>query len=196
MAAPVTRDSLRLAGLVDVDPVYRPLDQNGLMRVLRRYRVIIRPVAHQRLGRNPAALFVAGVIGCCRQRHQLGPVTVEPDGDGVGVAAQYRFLSLDAAVQQSGIQGIEISRHRQGHHEVAATVANQPFHLAFVVALGRASKFPRKSLPKRYANNSTAKSMKFKLFILNGIRIVRMAMTANQLQVEHIKNFRSKGTNK
>ena len=84
---------------------------------------------------------MAGVIRRFRQRHQRSPVVDEPSSDSVGVAAQYRFLTLDAAFQQFGIKRIEVSRHRQGNHEVAAAIANQPFHLAFVVALGGAAEF-------------------------------------------------------
>jgi hypothetical protein len=56
------------------------------------------------------------------------------------MTTQDRLAPPAAAMQEPGVQGVKAVRHRQRRHELTPDIADQPLHLAFVVALTRPAK--------------------------------------------------------
>ena len=81
----VPGDDVRTAG--DHDLVDIAADQNLAVGIGRRHRVIGPPVAHQRQRADTAALLLARVIGCRRQRLERRQVAHQPFANRLSVTA-------------------------------------------------------------------------------------------------------------
>ena len=119
---------------VDVAP-----NQHVPVSVGHWHRVVVGPVPYQRQGTDPARLFLAGVVCCCRQRQQGVQVPLHPLTDGLPVFPELGVRSFHASSLQVGIERIKALEGRYGNQEVSAHVSHQSLHLAFVVALAGAA---------------------------------------------------------
>ena len=121
----------------DHDRIDVTADQNVVMAIGRRHRVVVRPVTHQRQRGDAGGDFLAGIKDVRRQWHQCLSITYQAIADAFLLAAQDGHFAFLAGVQQSRIQFVDSPHAGQWHHEVAPYVADQAFDLALVVAFGR-----------------------------------------------------------
>ena len=88
---------------------------------------------------STADLF-AGIIRRGGQRHQGIQIPHQTRFDGFPMAAQLIALALQALFLKPGIQRIKTFKPRNGDKVITPHIADQPFHLTFFIALGRAGK--------------------------------------------------------
>ena len=115
---------------VDVAPY-----QDVPISVGHRHRVVVGPVPDQGQRTHPACLLVAGIIGYRRQGQQGVQVPLHPLTDGLRMSPELGVHSLQASLFQVGIERIKAFEGRHRHQKVSAHIADQAFHLAFVIAL-------------------------------------------------------------
>src|SRR6201999_4100677 len=94
----------------------------------------------------PRGDLLAGFVGCRRQRQQCGTIALEPFADGLCMPAQSPLTPLPAIGFQMQVQLVPTARTRNRNHEVPSRVADQPFYLALVVALGRTTELVGKQI--------------------------------------------------
>ena len=83
--------------------------------------------------------FLAGVVWRWQRPHKGSQITLQPLADCLPVSAQAIAHARSAAIQKMGIERLEAVKHRKRHQEVPPRVADQPFHLALVIASARAA---------------------------------------------------------
>ena len=103
-----------------------------------RNRIIVGLVAHQRLRGDPPARLIAGLEGCSGQRLHGRQIALQALTDRLALPAHLVLLALAALLLQPQVEGLPGRELRDRHHEIAAAVTNQPFHIAFLVPLARA----------------------------------------------------------
>jgi len=99
------------------------------------HRVIIRLVAHQRLRTDPSGCLITGIERCRRKVGHRDQITHEALTDRFRLAAQEIRLALAALLSQIVVERVPCRKPWDWHHEVAAGVSDQPFHIALVIAL-------------------------------------------------------------
>jgi len=129
----MARDNLSATG--DDDLVHIPSDQNLLVAVGRRHRVVVVPVANQRQRTDPTRPLLTGIVGGWQRLVEGRQIVCEPLPDRAVISAQPVRQPLAATLQKMRIQRLEVGEHRDRHHEVPSRVADEPFDLAFIVAL-------------------------------------------------------------
>ena len=87
---------------------------------------------------DPRRPRVAGVVRDRRPRQQRLAVAREALPDRLRVPSQPAPATLVALALEVGVQRVPTAKPGDRHEEVATGVADQPFHLPFVVALARA----------------------------------------------------------
>ena len=134
--APLVASDL-LATAQDHDLGDEALHHHVLEAIGGRYRVVVGPIAHERHRRDPPAALLTGLQRHRRQRPQHCAIGHQPLPDRLDMAAGMIALSSTATIGEHGVQIVEAGGVRDRHHEVGARELDQPFDLAFIVALGR-----------------------------------------------------------
>ena len=136
--AGMTRNHLGAAGndnLMDI-----AFDQNLSVPEGRRHQVVVAAIANQRQRVDTAWPFLAGVVWSWQRLLERSKIPFQPLTDRAVMATQPVRRALPALVQKMRVQRLEVGEHRNRHKEVAPCVADEPFHLAFVVTLARPPK--------------------------------------------------------
>ena len=124
----------------DHDLLDEALHQHVPKAIGGRHRVIVAAVANQ-CGRGDApSPLLARLQRHCRQGTQDATIGDQPRADALGMLPGPLILSGSTASLQIGVQRLERGRLRGRGHEVGPGVLDQPFDLAFVVALARTAK--------------------------------------------------------
>jgi hypothetical protein len=84
--------------------------------------------------------FVAGIERRRRKVNERGPISRQAFADRCISAAQNRALAGLTALQQHGVQFVEIAGARERNHEVPPRIPDHALDLAFVVSLAGAAK--------------------------------------------------------
>ena len=129
----MARDHLGTAR--DDNLVHIASDQNLLVTVGRRYRVVVVPVAYQRQRVDAARSLLAGIVGSRRRLLERSKVAFQSLTDRAVMTAQPVGQTLAALLLQMRVQRLEVGEHRDRHHEVPTRIADEPLHLTLVVAL-------------------------------------------------------------
>lgn len=128
-----------LSRATDNHTIHEAFDPDLTVAIGNRHRVIIAAVTHDGCRRHLTTLQITGFKGGGRQAPHRGQISFQPFTDADLVAAQDVGLPFAALFFKIVVERIPVSKARDRHHEVAPSVANQAFYLAFVIPFAGAT---------------------------------------------------------